>query len=257
MNSFCSVILLLISTCALPALASEVTAHQVRADHATLEAARDDYRRRAPHLGPAERDDYAAYIRRLEGRFARDCATLARSGTLPPPELSCPPEAGYGTAVAPVDQRHEQSREEATSALDAELGTGLGAFDQRLLREQERVKAEAPKTAASGAGGGGGGTAGQSGGDGGDAGATAGQSGASGAETAGAGESGRERARTTAAGPSGEGTGVLAPPPPDIPDGSDDDVVARQLREAAQSEPDPELRDKLWDEYRKYKQGTR
>ena len=41
-------------------------------------------------------------------------------------------------------------------------------------------------------------------------------------------------------------------PPPDIPDGSDDDVVARQIREAAMKEKDPELRDKLWDEYRKY-----
>ena len=45
-----------------------------------------------------------------------------------------------------------------------------------------------------------------------------------------------------------------APPPADIPSGDDDDVVARQLREAAQKERDPVLRDKLWDEYRKYKQ---
>ncbi|MXY14598.1 MAG: hypothetical protein F4Y53_02780 [Proteobacteria bacterium] len=44
-----------------------------------------------------------------------------------------------------------------------------------------------------------------------------------------------------------------APPPADIPSGDDDDVVARQLREAAQKERDPMLRDKLWDEYRKYK----
>lgn len=44
--------------------------------------------------------------------------------------------------------------------------------------------------------------------------------------------------------------------PPDIPSGDDDDVVARQLREAAMKEPDPELRKKLWDEYRKYKSGT-
>jgi len=42
------------------------------------------------------------------------------------------------------------------------------------------------------------------------------------------------------------------PVPEDIPDGDDDDVVARQLREAAMAEPDPELREKLWDEYRKY-----
>jgi hypothetical protein len=41
--------------------------------------------------------------------------------------------------------------------------------------------------------------------------------------------------------------------PEDIPDGSDDDVVARQIREAAMAETDPELREKLWEEYRKYK----
>jgi len=41
--------------------------------------------------------------------------------------------------------------------------------------------------------------------------------------------------------------------PDDVGDGSDDDIVARQLREAAESETDPELREKLWDEYRAYK----
>lgn len=42
------------------------------------------------------------------------------------------------------------------------------------------------------------------------------------------------------------------PPPEDIPSGRDDDIVARQLREAAMREPDPELREALWDEYRNY-----
>ena len=45
--------------------------------------------------------------------------------------------------------------------------------------------------------------------------------------------------------------------PQDIPNGSDDDVVARQLREAAEKERDPELKERLWEEYRRYKQGTR
>jgi hypothetical protein len=44
--------------------------------------------------------------------------------------------------------------------------------------------------------------------------------------------------------------------PADIPDGRDDDIVARQLREAAMKETDPELRERLWEEYRKYKQST-
>lgn len=43
------------------------------------------------------------------------------------------------------------------------------------------------------------------------------------------------------------------PPPADIPSGHDDDVVARQIREAAMNEPDAALREKLWEEYRKYK----
>jgi hypothetical protein len=44
--------------------------------------------------------------------------------------------------------------------------------------------------------------------------------------------------------------------PAGIPDGSDDDIVARQLREAAMKETDPELREKLWEEYKQYKQST-
>ncbi len=43
------------------------------------------------------------------------------------------------------------------------------------------------------------------------------------------------------------------PVPDDIPSGRDDDVVARQIREAAMQESDPELRERLWDEYRRYK----
>ena len=63
-------------------------------------------------------------------------------------------------------------------------------------------------------------------------------------------------------GGSGGGTGrdgdfpqqaAVYPAPDDIPSGDDDDVVARQLREAAMRETDPQLREKLWDEYRKYK----
>ena len=45
--------------------------------------------------------------------------------------------------------------------------------------------------------------------------------------------------------------------PADIPEGNDDDVVARQIREAATRESDPELREKLWEEYRKYKNAKK
>jgi hypothetical protein len=37
---------------------------------------------------------------------------------------------------------------------------------------------------------------------------------------------------------------------------ADDDIVARQLREAAENETDPELKEKLWKEYEAYKKNT-
>jgi hypothetical protein len=49
------------------------------------------------------------------------------------------------------------------------------------------------------------------------------------------------------------GGGVAATP---IPSGSDDDIIARRLRKAAEDETDPELKEKLWKEYRDYKANT-
>ena len=43
--------------------------------------------------------------------------------------------------------------------------------------------------------------------------------------------------------------------PEGVGDGQGDDIVAKQLREAAMAETDPKLRQKLWDEYKRYKAG--
>ena len=43
--------------------------------------------------------------------------------------------------------------------------------------------------------------------------------------------------------------------PDDIPNPQGDDIVAKQLREAAIAESDAELKEKLWEEYRRYKAG--
>ena len=43
--------------------------------------------------------------------------------------------------------------------------------------------------------------------------------------------------------------------PEDIPSPQGDDIVAQQLREAAIAEKDPELQAKLWEEYKRYKEG--
>ena len=43
--------------------------------------------------------------------------------------------------------------------------------------------------------------------------------------------------------------------PDNIPSPQGDDIVAQQLREAAMAEKDPDLRAKLWQEYKRYKEG--
>ena len=46
-----------------------------------------------------------------------------------------------------------------------------------------------------------------------------------------------------------------SPIPDDIPSPQGDDIVAQQLREAAIAEQDPDLQAKLWEEYKRYKEG--
>ena len=56
------------------------------------------------------------------------------------------------------------------------------------------------------------------------------------------------------AGATGDPDGATSRPE-DRPPADDDDIVARQLREAAERETDPVLKEKLWREYDKYKRG--
>jgi hypothetical protein len=44
--------------------------------------------------------------------------------------------------------------------------------------------------------------------------------------------------------------------PKNLYDSKDDDIVARQLREAAENESDPELKEKLWKEYEQYRKNV-
>lgn len=156
---------------------------------------------------------------------------------------------------APGDPGGAQTANEKIAVLDGQLEAAYGQFEGMILRERDYVRG---KENARGADIGdeeeaGGGLGGE-----GAAGDPAGQDGSgeqpepisgSGTGTRPSGADEREGEYQHAA--------VTHKPPPDIPDGSDDDVVARQLREAAMREPDPELREKLWDEYRKYKNKSK
>ena len=246
--------------------AAEPLLEQLRLDHAAWATAERDFRarRESGALIGAEASDYAAYVARLQRRVAEDCAALSDSGVPAPEDMSCPRfETAVTTRSATIDQGAEQSREERIASLEVELASGLADFDELLLREQERVKAAAPRSASGGGMGSGTGEDGHGGdGNGGSSEGSAGETrpvdaNASNGARSQAGGVG-ERSSTGAGGASGgtSRTGATRQPP-GIPDGRDDDVVARQLREAAEKETDPELQKKLWEEYRKYKQGTR
>jgi len=135
---------------------------------------------------------------------------------------------------------------ERRAALDARLNEGFAEFDGMILGERERVQADADDAGSgvmSGNGGGGGGDR-EGSGNGPLIMASAPQ-GSTGGGIMPAGNASRE----------GEFSNTQQetfPIPDDIPPGANDDVVGRQLREAAMKEPDPELREKLWDEYRAY-----
>jgi hypothetical protein len=157
--------------------------------------------------------------------------------------------------------------EESAEALDGELDDSLSKFDRLLLRERETLADNRAGASASGAGGTTGGVAAGAGaGAGGETGESGSEDGGaedggadssgetSGAETTGDSTGAPAGAETVETGPQGEAEDHRDDRvPADIPDASGDDVVARQLREAAMAEDDPELREKLWEEYRRYK----
>jgi hypothetical protein len=241
---------------------------QLRADYAALQQARSEYvtLERAGRLGDAEAADYAAWIRQLEDRVRDDCAALKSSAADPlPADLPCRDLPVHNPAPAAIDIAGETTQAEKTSRMVEQLNGSLGEFDERLLREQDRVRARTPRDRASSSGSGQAGAAGQgSAGDAGKEGSAGGDAEGRGSGELAGGQPGSDSDASGEMNTSGrQGTpgkplpGAKTPPPDDIPDGSDDDVVARQLREAAEQETDPELKKKLWEEYRRYKAGIR
>jgi len=68
-------------------------------------------------------------------------------------------------------------------------------------------------------------------------------------------EENKDDSELTARDPSREGVEGSGNHPKNRYDPKDDDIVARQLRETAEGETDPELRKKLWKEYESYKKN--
>jgi hypothetical protein len=156
--------------------------------------------------------------------------------------------------------------EDRRAQIDRRFDETFAVFDERMRKEQEAVSQERA-TRGSGSGAGGAAAAGAAGEGGPEGGQEGGGEPADGeGKTAAEGvPGGRGASAGEQSGAQGGGGGVgggtlggsgPSTVPADIPDGRDDDIVARQLREAAMKETDPELRERLWEEYRQYKKST-
>ncbi len=135
---------------------------------------------------------------------------------------------------------------ERAEQLGKELEESVGDFDEVLMEEQREIETVGRNTEGYDTGSGGGGSRVSLGEQ--SAGAMSGSS--SGGGGGGGGGDGSGSNDPLAGMSEGE---IAQRTPDDIEVMMDDDIVAKQLREAALAEDDPELRDRLWEEYRKYK----
>ena len=138
-----------------------------------------------------------------------------------------------------VGQFPQESAAQRAARLGKELDEAVGGFDEVLMEEQREIASVGRNTEGFGSGA-----------------AGSGGSVSLGQQTAGArgsiivANTGSRRESPIDAMSQEE---ISERTPQDVPIMVDDDIIARQLREAALVEEDPQLRDRLWEEYRKYK----
>jgi hypothetical protein len=206
---------------------------------------------------------YETYLARVQDMVVENQNLVARMETAYSAHQTPLP-----AATAPIPGAGSEDR---LKALDRRFNESLAAFDEMLLRELRVLQAASARRmkglseAAAEAGR----QAGEKGREGaGERGSSA--EGAAGStpdaakdEKAGAGG---EQAKTSGSGKPGEGAGASqeaggwgsggsGAPPSSYRPSADDDIVARQLREVAERETDPELKAKLWKEYEEYKKS--
>src|ERR1700726_4623126 len=191
-------------------------------------------------------------------------ATASTGAAGDPAAGAAPAGGGPGAAAAAGAQRPGQTSEERRAAIDKQLNDSLGSFDAELRTEQQRVAQERDARRATAAGSAS--ADGQGAEKGGDSPGSASTEGPQ-DDADKPGTAGRHPGRARPRDPSGDLKSEKASKKPDdnagngasareIPDVSDDDVVARRLRQAAQQETDPELKEKLWQEYIDYKRNA-
>ncbi|MCU0586065.1 MAG: hypothetical protein MUC46_08360 [Desulfobacterales bacterium] len=216
---------------------------------------------------------YEVYLARVQEIVVEHQRLLAQMEAAVSAHAGQPPAPAAGAAAGGASSSGGGAEAvDRLQELDRQFNASLAAFDEMLLKELRLIQAASAQrmqglTEAAA-------KAGRQAGEKGQAGASAGKDGAEGAEGGGAEQTGGEAAgagseqakRPEDRGKPGEpaggsqeaggwGPGGTGAPPGSYTPSADDDIVARQLREAAEKETDPELKAKLWKEYEAYKKS--
>ena len=196
----------------------------------------------------------------LENGPLHGSLTVCPQSAVYPGAANTPPTLAVRREGEGDEPKRAQTAEEKQAAMEEALRQALQRFDGLLLREKELLREQGSASASGGGSGQNGGGSGQNGGTGQENSSPAEDKNApSPAGTAGTADPADENGEGYPGGPPEDrrqpGPGSQSDRvPEDIPQsGAGDDIVARQIREAAMQEADPQLREKLWDEYRKYK----
>jgi hypothetical protein len=210
--------------------------------------------------------DYEAYLKSVQAMTAENREILERmknsySGRSSDESASSAPDSGKPNPMPASSTPEEQTLDEV-AALDRQLNASLNEFDEKLLREMDEIRAEsaekmqdlardaaeaAKRLREKGL----------------DAGSSESASTGQADDQEQISESGQDpgSSKDTAGSETASGSGVGKTDQGSARDEKrkagyeDDDIVARQLREAAENETDPALKEKLWKEYEAYKKG--
>lgn len=216
-------------------------------------------------LSNTDKKEYVVFINYLESRIRSDCKDLfeidrnAAQGTPCPQWSSIMSDNQKSKMVTPSEQ---------TSQLDMVLTQSLSEFDETLLHEERKTANRIPNRSETNSDQNKQGNNGSS--------TREDNADASNGNSEDEGQnSGKSTDNNNSAQPSDTTTPSTGIPEQDLNkdgrsktestpqtagqqkfDPKDDDIIARQLREAAEKETDPELKEKLWEEYRKYREKS-
>ena len=219
--------------------------------------------RKAARPSETESRQFAEFVAEQRRFMLEDCRQVRQLGGDPEQlgfDCALPRQRDVASTGPPADPTNVQTEDEKGAALECRLKELEGDLDDLFKAKQDQLRRDPVQQnqSASATGTAGAAAGGEKAKSGSGENKPARENGESGESKSRDGNAKDKRERGTGPGvdkseraPRGETSARGEEPAID-----GDDVVARQLREAAMKETDPVMKEKLWEEYKKYKEAT-